>query len=156
MEHDHSIDGWALNVMPAVQYDVVERMTGVHRDAIERVTTKLYEPPCPNKIKEIEGKTISDILHMFWLEFKYFQHNIGPFDKEARWLTNTALVDKYHVWNKLYYLPYTGVLGFIACRVCSKPLVIGTCERIWGDVRNIKTGKRSLMASRGGTYKNYP
>ena len=32
-----------------------------------------------------------------------------------------------------------------ACRVCSKPLGIGPFERIWGDVKNIKTGKRSLL-----------
>ena len=142
MEHDYPIAGWDLSVMPAMRDDVVECMTGVHCDTIERVVTKLHEPPFPNNSKEIEGKTISDILHMFWLEFKYFQHKTGPFDKEARWLTNTALVGKSHVWNELYSLPYTGVLGFIACRVCSKPLGIGPCERIWGDVKNIKTGKR--------------
>ena len=116
--------------MPAVRDDAVERMTGVHRDAIERVVTKLHEPPSPNKSNEIGGKTIRDILHMFWLEFKDFQHKTGPFDKEARRLTNTAFVGKSHVWHEFYYLPYTGFLGFIACRVCSKPLGIGLCESI--------------------------
>ena len=80
--------------MPAVQDNVVERMTGVHRDDIERVVKKLHGPPCPNKSKEIEGESIGDILHMFWLEFKDFQHKTGPFDKEARWLTKTALLGK--------------------------------------------------------------
>ena len=51
----------------------------------------------------------------------------------------------------MYYLPYTGVLGFIACRVCSKPLVIVTCDRRWGDVKNTKTGKRSKL---GGESTN--
>ena len=64
-----------------MQDNVVERLTGVHCDAIERVVTKLHEPTCPNKSKEIEGKTIGDILHMFWLEFNDFQHNTRPFDK---------------------------------------------------------------------------
>ena len=41
--------------MPAMRDNVVEFMTGVHCDAIDRVVTKLYEPPCPNKSKEIEG-----------------------------------------------------------------------------------------------------
>ena len=87
--------------MSAVQDYVVERMIGVHRDTIKHVVTKIHETPCPNKSKEIEGKKIGVILHMFWFEFKYFQHNIGTFDKEARWLTNTALVGKYHVWHEL-------------------------------------------------------
>ena len=82
---------------------------------------------------------------MFWLDFKDFQHKTGPFDKESRWLINTELVGKSHVWNEFYSLPYTGVLGFIACRVCSKPLGIGPFERSWGDVNNIKTGKRSHL-----------
>ena len=82
---------------------------------------------------------------MFWLEFKDFQHNTGPFDKEARWLASTALVGKYHFWHELYSLPYTGVLCFIYCRVCSKPLGIGPYERSWGDVKNIKTVKRSQL-----------
>ena len=67
--------------MYAVRDDVVDLMTGVHRDSIKRVVTKLHKPLCPKKIKEIEFKTISDILHMFCLEFNYFQRKTGPFDK---------------------------------------------------------------------------
>ena len=89
VEHNYSISGWDLSVMPAVQENIVEDMTGVHHDTIERIVTKLHEPPCPKKSKEIRGKTIGDIMHIFWLEFKDFQHKIGPFDKEARWLTKT-------------------------------------------------------------------
>ena len=101
MEHDYYIAGWYISVMLAVRDSVVECMTDVNRDAINCVVTKLHEPPCPNKSKEIEGITIGDILHMFWLDFNYFQHKIGPFYKEARWLTNIALVGKYHVWHEL-------------------------------------------------------
>ena len=44
--------------------------------------------------------------------------------------------------NKKYALPYTSVLGFVACRVTSKTLGIGPCEQNWAAVKNIKTGKR--------------
>ena len=145
MEQKYSIDGWDLIVMPAVRDDVVECMTGVHRDAIGCVVTKLHKPPCPKNSKYTEVKNIGDILYVFWLEFKDFQHKTGPFDKEAIWLTNIALVGKYYGCHKLYSLPYKGVLGFIACRVCSKPFVIGPCDSSWDDVNNIKTGKRSLL-----------
>ena len=107
VKHDYSIASWDLSLMPAVQDDVIERMTGVHCDEIKCVVTKLHEPLWINKSNETEGKTTGDILHMFWLEFKYFQHKIGTFDKEARCLTNTELVGKYNVWHKLYSLPYT-------------------------------------------------
>ena len=51
VEHDYSIVGWDIIVMPAVRDDVVEHITGVNRDDIERVVTKLHEPPWPNKSK---------------------------------------------------------------------------------------------------------
>ena len=57
-------------------------------------------------------------------------------------MTNTESLRKSHVWNEFYSLTYTGVLEFIACRVFSKPLEIGPYEENWGDVKNIKTGKR--------------
>ena len=49
VEHNYSIYGWALSVMPAVRDDVVNKMTGVNHDAIECVVTKLHETPYPNK-----------------------------------------------------------------------------------------------------------
>jgi hypothetical protein len=49
-------------------------------------------------------------------------------------------------WHKEHSLNYTVVLGFVACRVCSKTLGIGPCERSWGDFKNIKTGKRSHLS----------
>ena len=38
LEHDYSITAWALSVMPDVYEDCNARLTGVHRDAIERRT----------------------------------------------------------------------------------------------------------------------
>ena len=86
-----------------------------------------------------------EILHIFWLDFKHFQNKTGPFDKQTRWLKSAALTSSNHIWHELYYLAYTGVLGFVACRTTSKTLGIGACERIWGDVNHIKTGKISHM-----------
>jgi hypothetical protein len=38
------------------------------------------------------------------------------------------------------------VFGFVACHVTSKLCGIGPAERLWGGVKNIKTGKRSHMS----------
>ena len=38
------------------------------------------------------------------------------------------------------------MLGFVACRVCSKVGGIGAAERAWGDVKHLKTGKRKSMS----------
>ena len=52
-----------------------------------------------------------------------------------------------HLWHQKYSLPSTKVLDFVACRVTSKILGIGSAERSWGDVKTIKSGKRSAHGS---------
>ena len=47
------------------------------------------------------------------------------------------------MWHQKYSEPYTEVLGFVACRVCSKVVGIGMAERAWGDLKLIKDGNRS-------------
>lgn len=42
---------------------------------------------------------------------------------------------------------YTVWLGKFACRVCSKILGIGSAERAWGDVKHLKTDKRSHLSA---------
>ena len=52
-----------------------------------------------------------------------------------------------HTPGTKYSLPHTKVLGFLACRACSKCLGIGSAERNWGDAKHIKSGKRSHMSA---------
>jgi hypothetical protein len=51
-----------------------------------------------------------------------------------------------HIWHSKNSLRYTKVFGKLACRVCSKILGIGTAERAWGDVKHLKTNKRSHIS----------
>ena len=51
------------------------------------------------------------------------------------------------MWHQKYSLPCTKVLGFFACRVISKVLIIGAAECSWGDVKKIKFEKRSVIIS---------
>ena len=46
-----------------------------------------------------------------------------------------------------YSLPSTKVIDFVACRVTSKILGIGSAEHSWGDVKTIKLGKISALGS---------
>ena len=131
-------------MMPEVREDVNLRMTGEHRDAVERVITKLHSIPNPNR--KVEGKEIGEIIDMFWDEFKSFQTMQPPFHQPHRWNSQDATKGRSWMWHEKYSLPYTSVLGFVACRVTSKTLGIGACERSWGDVKTIKDGKRSHLS----------
>ena len=43
-----------------------------------------------------------------------------------------------------YSLPCTKIIGFVACRVTSKVIVIGSAENYWGGTNTIKSGKYML------------
>ncbi len=51
-----------------------------------------------------------------------------------------------YLWHEKYSLPYTSVLGFVACHVTSKLCGIGPAKRSWGGVKQIKDGKRSHLS----------
>ncbi len=145
MEHDYAIAGWALSIVPYVRKDVEERMKGEHRDAVERVVVKLHLQPCPNPDKEVSTWNEAQILDVFWKEYNAFSKKLTPFHVKARWNSPYVTKGQSWLWHEQYSLPYTKVLGFVACRVTSKVLGIGAAERSWGKLKDIKSGHRSHM-----------
>ena len=148
LDHDYAITAWILCVMPEVRESVKNTMTGTHRLAVEQVIERLHAPPCLNPSKEVGNINISDIIYTFWGKFKDFSNQTGDFSKPGRWLTSDVRAAKSHLWHEKYSLPYTNVLGFVACRTTSKNLGIGAAERSWGDVKEIKSGKRSHLGTK--------
>ena len=51
------------------------------------------------------------------------------------------------MWHKIYSVPFTEVLGKVACRVTSKILGVGNAERAWGCVKHLKTDKRAHLGA---------
>ena len=147
LDHDYAITAWILSVMPEVRKDVDARISGEHREAVERVIERLHLPPCPNKSVDIQKMTPSDIVDKFWDEYKDFSQKLGCFSKPGKWLTRDVMLGLSHRWHEKYSEPYTMVLGMVACRTTSKHLGIGSAERSWGDVKHIKSGKRINLGS---------
>jgi hypothetical protein len=65
IEHEYSIAGWALCVMEDVQKDVAQQLTGMHRDAIEKVVIRLHGPPCPNTNPAVSSMSMPEIVDTF-------------------------------------------------------------------------------------------
>ena len=61
--------------------------------------------------------------------------------KKGRWTANDVIRGRSFAWHKKYSLQCTIVLGWVACRVTSKHLGIGSAERVWGNTKDIKAGK---------------
>ena len=75
------------------------------------------------------------IVDLFWTEFEDFRDQRGAFRNLARFRSKEATSGKSHLWNETYSVPWTRVLGYVACRVTSKNEGIGSCKRGWGDVK---------------------
>ena len=96
----------------------------------------------------IPDDEMNDTLDTFWSECNAFNYKNGIFDSDDFiWISKDTIEDNSNKWHKNYYLPYTKVLSFIACRVTSKIIGISADERSWGDVKTIKYGKRSAISS---------
>ena len=116
----------------------------VKRMSIERVIAKLHVAPNPNS--KVANDEVVVIIDTFWKEFGDFQNKTGVYGlRPGRFLLPDAINGNSHLWHELYLLPYTSVLGFVACRVTSKRLGVGSAERSWADVKQIKDGKRSNL-----------
>ena len=81
-------------------------------------------------------------------EYNLFNHKNDAFDSyDFIWNSKYITDGNSNLWNQKYSLPPTKVLGFVACRVTSKILGIRSAERLRGDVKTIKSGKRSDLGS---------
>ena len=147
IEHPYSITAWALSVVEDVREDIVKRLSGVHRLAMEEVIKRLHLPPCPNPKVNLSETTETEIIDEFWDEFKKIQKKLPPFDQHARWTTKHVITGESHIWHEKYSLPYTKVLGYAACRVTSKLCGIGAAERSWAAVKTIKSLHRSHLGA---------
>ncbi len=101
----------------------------------------LPQKPCPNL--NVINEPIENIVDIFWMEFKNLQTNRFPFDRPGQFSTKDSIAGCSH---EMYPLPYIHILGFVSCRVISKCLGSGACERSWSEVKVIKDGKRSNLS----------
>ncbi len=144
-EYPYAFAAWALCVMEDVREDVRLRLKGAEHDAIEEVVKRLHLPPCPNKSVDLSKTSLAETVDTFWNEFKAFQCCTEPFHHPSRWATPDVSSERSHIWREKHSLPYTQVLGYVACHVTSKLCGIGPAERGWTAVKTVKNLKKSHL-----------
>lgn len=93
---------------------------------------------------EYDFHKLGELINKFWEEFDYFHSKSGMFaHREHIWVSGDIRSGASHLWHSKNSMRYTKIFGALACRVCSKILGIGSAERAWGDVKHLKTNKRS-------------
>ena len=142
--NDFTIAGWMLSPVTEVFMDSQKNADGKHRDAVDRILKKMYASNLADDSDEL-----ASLFNDFWDEFELFKSKTGPFQKMYIWKESNP--DLHHgrsyMWHKKNSLPFTKIFGKFACRVCSKIVGMGSAERNWGDVKHLKTDKRSHMSS---------
>ena len=129
-----------LCVIPHIRKDAKDHSDRNHRKYFNNVIKTL----CSGSSEEKMNVT----LDVFWTYYTAFDNNVGSYDADAFiWKRKDISDDNSHLWHQKYLLPFTKVLGFVACRVTSKVLGIGAAEHSWGDIKTIKSGKRSAISS---------
>ena len=74
-------------------------------------------------------KELHGALDTFLREYNFFNHKNDPFDSnDFIWNSKDITDGNSHLWHQKYSLTSTKVLGFVACRVTSKILGIGSAD----------------------------
>jgi len=143
--HDFSVSGWLVSPIPEIYNDAKESQDGVlHRNRMERLFLKLFG----HEVDATNDFATETLLDKFWTEYEDFQSKSGKFGgRDYIWNSSDLRNGDSHLWHKKYSMPYTQYFGRFACRVCSKILGIGSAERNWGEVKHLKTEKRSHLSS---------
>jgi hypothetical protein len=140
---DFAIAGWLLSPIHQIYDDSTRHMSGDHRDAVDRLLKKLMGSDFADDSDEL-----ADVMNTFWEEFEQFKNKSGPFQKAYIWSEQNRdlLLGKSHLWHKKNSYFQTKILGKFACRICSKIVGMGSAERNWGDVKYLKSEKRSHLS----------
>ena len=98
-----------------------------------------------NLFNDDEEYNINQLKDLFWQEYTDFSTKVGQFAKTYIWTSTAIKKRKSFEWHSMYSLKCTKNLRRLACRVTSKIIGIGSAERNWGDVKHLKSGKRSHL-----------
>ena len=121
-----------LSPIPEVMSDATNH-TAKHQLIVDKFIDKIFHTENTDSIK-----------NTFWEEYQNFSNKVGDFySRDFIWNNQNLTQGKSYLWHKMFSEKSTKVLGRLACRVTSKIIGIGSAERNWGDVKHLKSGKRS-------------
>jgi hypothetical protein len=120
-------------------------------DASEHLIEKLILDP--GLVGSQSSRELNFLINKFKDEYRDFTNKQGKFNKASIWImANDENIQGYH-WHLKYCLDCTDVLDKLACLALSKILGIGSAERNWKQVKNIKRGDHCEQTSIDKTAK---
>ena len=96
----------------------------------------------------ISDDEMNDTIYTFWIYYTAFNYNNGVFGCDYfTWIIKDICEVNIHIWHHNYSLTRTKLLGFVACRIKSNIIVIGSSGRSWVGVKTIKSGNSYYISS---------
>jgi hypothetical protein len=138
LQSDFAIAGWLLSVQEYV-FEDAKTHTSDDILALQRVSFKLF-----SHLPNIERDTA---VNRCMQQFTEFRNKRKTFSNSDWWGSEYTTNGESHYWHGTYSFINAPELAFVACRVTSKLLGIGNCERQWDQTKFCCTGKRSLISS---------
>ena len=80
-------------------------------------------------------------------QYHHFRMRSDAFRDHSMWNSSYIQRGASHYWHGQYTFKIYQELGFVAARVTSKLLGIGSCERAWGDTKHLRQGKRCSLSA---------
>ena len=109
---DFAVIGWMLFVIPHIRKYAKYHSYSDHRKHVNNVIKTLFSGASEEEMDVT--------IDLFWTEYSEFVNKIGSFDADEFILKSKDIRDgNSHLWNQKYSLPFTKVIGFVACRVTS-------------------------------------
>jgi len=136
---DFVVAGWLLCV-DLVIYEDAKQFNIYHQRAFARVSEKLFA--------HIPATERENKLNVCMEQFQKFRHRQFPFDRDEIWASEYVIRGESYKWHAKFTHEHCPELAFVACRITSKVLGIGSCERSWADTKLNKSGKRVNISSR--------
>ena len=111
---------------PIIFDDATKNATQEHEQCLWNVIDKMYHFFSSEDHARIK-------LHIQLVYCKFWS-KIGVFSDKSIWLCEYAQKGESYKWHQEFSFKEDQFFGFVACRVTSKTLGIGSCERSWGKV----------------------
>ena len=145
LEHSYAVAGWFMSPAEPIMVDVQTHHSPGDRRTVEDLIYKLLLKP--QLTEEATRRAKLDLTLTFWREWREFQTKQEYFCLEMLGWDDPQRETAPHIWHQVWTLPYTKVLGKVACIICSKLCGQGQAEREWGFTKDVRQGKRLRLGS---------
>ena len=99
-----------LYVITHIRKDAKYHSDRNHRKQVKNVIKTLFSGSSEEEMNVT--------LDVFWTEYTASDNKVGSYDAdEFLWKSKDISDGNSHLWHQKYSLPFTKVLGFVACRV---------------------------------------